>query len=256
MKIHGIDVSHHQGNIDWNTVCNELKRVNNNQNNGFTMIRAGYSNIKGTGGLIVDGRFHKNIQECNRLGIPCGVYVYSYDKSPEAAKKTMQDLFQVLRSSSYRVEYPVVYDVEYETYNKTCGKARNTDIIIAAMKVIESNKYYGMIYCSRDFFENFTELSRLSDYDKWEAAYTVADTDHIPNGIWQYTSLNLLKIKGIPDEDHLDCNVSYKDYKDIITKAGLNGLSGRVNFITAGPMTQSQYDYLTSKLDEFGIEYD
>lgn len=254
--IYGIDVSRHQGVIDWNKVLKSLQEANGNKNNGFVMIRAGYSNTDGLGGLCVDRMFHKNIEECNCLGIPCGLYVYSYDKSPEAAEKTMNDLFMILHNSQYQIEYPIAYDVEYEEYNKTCGKERNTDIIISAMKVIEKNNYYAMIYCSRDFFIRFTDLTRLIEYDKWEAAYTATDTDHVPNGIWQYSSLNPLQIKGIPSEKYLDCNISYKDYKAIITKAGLNGLSSKVNFITAGPMTQTQYDYLISKLDELGIEYD
>ena len=90
------------------------------------------------------------------------------------------------------------------------------------MQVVESAGYYGMVYCSRDFFQRYTSLDELTGYDKWEAAYTSADTAAVANGIWQYSSRNALGIAGFGNS--LDCDIAYKDYPGIIRAAGLNGL--------------------------------
>ena len=111
--------------------------------------------------------------------------------------------------------------MEYEPFNKSCGKATNTAIIKAALEVLEAAGYYAAVYCSRDFFLNYTNLAALSGFDKWEAAYTASDTAAVQNGLWQYSSKNALKIAGFGDK--LDCDVSYKDYPAIMRQAGLNG---------------------------------
>lgn len=134
----------------------------------------------------------------------------------------------------YKPEYPIFYDVEYEPFN--AGKetddpakkrsmeevrATNTAMIQAALETLENAGYYAVVYCSRDFFLNYTDLAELDAYDKWEAAYTATDTDVVENGIWQYSSKNPLNIPGFGDS--LDCDVAYKDYPSIIKAAGLNG---------------------------------
>lgn len=220
MKVFGIDVSHHQGAVDWDTVAAALKKANGGASPGFAILRVGYGHTNGKGGLVVDGQIPRNLEECNRVGLPCGVYVYCYDATPEAATITMQQAMRMI--AGYKLEYPVIYDVEYEKSNLTAGKAGNTAIIKAAMEVVEGAGYYGMVYCSRDFFLNYTNLAELVAYDKWEAAYTQSDTAEVPNGIWQYSSKNALGIPGFGNS--LDCDVAYKDYPGIIRRAGLNRL--------------------------------
>lgn len=222
-KIYGIDVSHHQGIVDWDRVSEWLKSKNNHQNSGFAILRVGYSRRDGKGGLVTDGQILRNLSECSRLSIPIGVYVYCYDTSPEAARTTMAQALKTIEE--YKLQYPVVYDVEYGTndgkayksesnyqYNLTSNKVNNTAIIKAAMETVENSGYYGMVYCSRNFFTSYTDLSALSAYDKWEAAYTEKDTDAVENGIWQYTSSGV--VDGI--SGNVDLDVAYKDYPGII----------------------------------------
>lgn len=218
-KIYGIDVSRHQGVIDWATVAAELRRVNGGASPGFAILRAGYSARHGKGGLYIDGQLLRNIKGCEQYGIPMGIYVYCYDQSAAAAVITAEQTIKAI--SGHKFDYPIYYDVEYEPFNKSCGKAVNTAIIKAALDTFEQAGYYAAVYCSRDFFINYTNLSGLSGYDKWEAAYTSVDTDTVQNGLWQYSSKNALGIKGFGTK--LDCDVSYKDYPAIMRAAGLNG---------------------------------
>ena len=94
-------------------------------------------------------------------------------------------------------------------------------MISAALSKLEKLGYYAAVYCSRDFFLNYTNLSALSSFDKWEAAYTATDTNAVQNGLWQYSSTNALGIKGFGNK--LDCDVCYRDYPSIMQAAGLNG---------------------------------
>mgnify|MGYP000043681124 FL=1 len=203
-KIYGIDVSHHQGAINWKQTASELRRVNGGTSPGFAILRVGYSARHGKGGLWMDGQWTKNVEGCEAYGVPMGVYVYSYDTSPEAAAITARQVVNQLRGHIW--DYPIYLDVEYEPYNtgkdgrgrsRTQIKADNTAIIKAALDVYEKAGYYAAVYCSRDFFLNYTNLGDLAGFDKWEAAYTRSDTAAVENGLWQYSSKNALGIAGL-----------------------------------------------------------
>lgn len=227
-KIYGADFSHHQGTVDWATVATELRRVNGGTSPGFAILRAGYSARHGKGGLWTDGQFLRNIRECEKYGIPMGVYFYCYDESAAAAEITAEQVAALLKG--HKFAYPIYYDVEYEPFNtgkdgsgrtRAQVKATNTAMISAALSKLEKLGYYAAVYCSRDFFLNYTNLSALANFDKWEAAYTAADNDTVQNGLWQYSSTNALGIKGFGNK--LDCDVCYRDYPSIMQAAGLNG---------------------------------
>lgn len=78
MKIYGIDVSHHQGAINWQRTASELRRVNGGTSPGFAILRVGYSARHGKGGLYMDGQFLNNLAACEKYGVAeffCVVYV-------------------------------------------------------------------------------------------------------------------------------------------------------------------------------------
>lgn len=114
-KIYGIDVSHHQGAINWKQTASELRRVNGGTSPGFAILRVGYSARHGKGGLWMDNQWTKNVEGCEAYGVPMGVYVYSYDTSPEAAAITARQVVNQLRGHIW--DYPIYLDVEYEPYN-------------------------------------------------------------------------------------------------------------------------------------------
>ena len=71
--IYGIDVSHHQGAINWERTASELRRVNGGSNPGFAILRVGYSARHGKGGLYMDNQFLANVAGCEKYGVPMGV---------------------------------------------------------------------------------------------------------------------------------------------------------------------------------------
>ena len=272
MKIYGIDVSHHQGDVDWRRTAAELRRVNGENNPGFAILRAGYSARHGKGGLYADGQILDNIAGCEKHGVPMGIYFYSYDESPEAAKRTAQQVLGLIKG--HRFGYPIYLDMEYEPFNtgreKIDGKRyprkrsrqevrdTNTAMIRAALEEFERAGYYAAVYCSCDFFQSYTNLGQLAGFDKWEAAYTARDTDAVENGLWQYSSSNPLRIAGFGDR--LDCDVAYKDYPAIMAAAGLNGYPAgsdthpeMLYTLTVGPMTAGDRNTIKSAADKLAL---
>ena len=92
----GLDVSEFQGRIQWDQVVTD-----------FAIIRAGF------GERTLDAQFVRNIQECNRLNIPCGVYWFSYALNTEDAVQEARSCLEAVRP--YTLEYPVCFDFEYDS---------------------------------------------------------------------------------------------------------------------------------------------
>lgn len=270
MKIYGIDVSHHQGTINWEKTASELRRVNGDNSPGFAILRVGYSARHGKGGLYTDGQFLNNVDGCEKYGVPMGVYWYCYDTTAEAARITARQVIKML--SGHKFDYPIYFDVEYGTndgsasgykYNSTANRANNTALIQAALEELEKAGYYAAVYCSRDFFLNYTNLGQLAAFDKWEAAYTSSDTSAVQNGLWQYSSSNPLGIAGFGNS--LDCDVAYKDYPAIMRQNGLNGYERQETTgsqeeeeqenqqtPTIGPMSRGDFDRVVNQAAALG----
>lgn len=208
-----LDVSTWQGSVDW-------AKVKANGVDGV-FIRAGF------GSNTLDNKFIRNISECNRLGIPCGVYWFSYALNADMAKKEAEYCLKVIEP--YRVELPVCFDFEYDSvrYAKTQGvtvtKDLATDMVHAFCGTIEAAGYYAMNYANPDYLKNYFDDTVLK-YDLWYAWYKAnPNLDERPRaevGIWQYSSTG--RVDGIAS--NVDLNVAYKDYRTIIAKAGLNRL--------------------------------
>lgn len=207
----GIDVSKWQGKIDWEKV----KKAGIE----FVIIRAGY------GQNNIDEYFERNIKECNRLGIPCGVYWFSYALNADMARQEARYCLAAIKP--YKVEYPVCFDFEYDSveYAKKKGititKSLATAIADAFLNEIEKAGYYAMNYTNKDFSNKYFDMTKLDRYDLWYAWWSVANQPDMKCGIWQYTSDG--KVDGI--QGRVDMNIAYKDYPTIIRRAKLNRLN-------------------------------
>ena len=209
----GIDVSHHQAKVDWEKVKAAGYK--------FAIIRAGY------GRNNIDEQFKRNISECNRLGIPCGIFWASYALNEGEAKNEAKYCLAAI--APYTVEYPVYFDLEYFTadYMAKNGvkltKSTATRHAEVFLEAIEDAGYYAGLYANPDYLSRFFDASLLEKYDLWLANYkTNPDFSSPPRscGIWQHSST--AKVNGI--SGNVDANVAYKDYPTIIRKAGLNKL--------------------------------
>ena len=208
----GIDVSEHQGTIDWDAVSGSVD---------FAMLRAGY----GRGNL--DKQFVRNITECNRLGIPCGVYWFSYALT--AADAAQEAVYCLAAIEPYTVEYPVCFDFEYASveYAANAGvsvtKALASAMAQAFCGVIEADAYYAMLYSNPDYLSRYFDSATAARFDLWLASWqTNPDPTAPPRscGVWQYGTTAVGGIAG-----NVDGDVSYNDYPTILREFGLNDLA-------------------------------
>lgn len=201
----GIDVSKWQGDIDWGKVSADGV--------DFAMIRSSY------GSKNTDTKLKKNVSGCEKNGINYGFYHYTYAESVAEAREEARYFLKTIKN--YDPTYPVVLDIEEEHFKKMSRK-KVTDIIVAFVEVIENAGYYAMVYSSPTFFNDYTNISRLVDYDIWIACW--GDEDRLNfyydghYGMWQYSSTG--NINGIDGDT--DLNYAFKDYAAVIKKNGLN----------------------------------
>ncbi len=235
--ITGIDVSHHQGTLDW-AALKKCEKVN------FAIIRAGYGRVSSQ----KDKQFEANYKGSKAQGIPVGAYWYSYATTVDQAKLEAQTFLQTIKGKTF--EYPLFFDQEYEPGIVALTNAQRTAICKAFCSELEKAGYYAGIYCSSDWMNSKLNYKELSEYDHWAAQYGKTCTSKHVYGIWQYSSENALNIPGFGKS--LDCNYCYKDYPTIIKKAGLNGY-GKKYTATIGPMDDREKYVINSKANELDL---
>lgn len=189
----GIDVSTWQGTIDWERV-----RAAGIE---FAIIRAGF------GGNNLDTQFARNISECNRLGIPCGVYWFSYALNEADAAQEAEYCLAAI--APYRVDYPVFFDFEYDStrYAQSKGVKVTRELVTkmaeAFCERVVGAGYTAGVYTNLDYSRNMLDLSKLSAYELWWAWWAdAAEPNREGVCVWQYTSKG--RVDGIAGNVDLD----------------------------------------------------
>ena len=160
MQISGIDVSKWQGKIDW-------AKVKASGQVEFALLRAGYGDALSCPDQY-DPTFEYNYTECSRVGIPVGVYWYSYATTPEMARQEARACIAALKGK--RFEYPIYYDVEEMRIFNT---GRTNEIIKAFCDELEKAGYWVGIYIYRAAVQQY-----LDDYTRTRYAMASTDVDH------------------------------------------------------------------------------
>lgn len=194
----GIDVSSHQGNIDWNLVAQDGVE--------FAIIRVGYRGYGSEGRLVVDEKFENNIKGATAAGIKVGVYFFSQAiNEAELLEEANLVLEQI---APYKIECPVVYDVE-----KTSAQGRmnaisveeRTQLTKLFCQTIADAGYRPMIYHNTEMGALLINIAELEDYDKWYASYSDQMFYPYDYKIWQYSDKG--KIQGISTD--VDLNICF-----------------------------------------------
>jgi GH25 family lysozyme M1 (1,4-beta-N-acetylmuramidase)/glucan-binding YG repeat protein len=195
-KMLGVDVSRHQGVIDWNKV--------KNTGISFAIIQAGY----GDSSTQIDPYFIQNIEGALAAGIKVGSYWFSYATSVEDAKLEASVFANTLAPYKDRLTFPAFYDFEYASYsyyqkiNKVEPTKENiTDMAVAFIEAMKSMGYIAGNYTNLDYYRNYFDYSKLEQYQMWYAQYQVASPD-VKTSLWQYSSKGT--IDGIAGDADLD----------------------------------------------------
>lgn len=249
MKAKGIDVSKHQGHIDWKQVKADGIE--------FAILRVGYGND------IVsqdDQLFIENADTCTRLGIPFGVYLYSYAATVGEARSEAEHVLRLIRGCD--LSYPVYYDLEDEKTTGTCSNAQIEEIASCFASVIEAAGYKVGIYASKYWWTTKLTGAIYSRWERWVAQYNSECTYSGDYGMWQYGSDG--RVNGI--SGRVDVNICYKNYPAILAGIqediteqgeGLPDLSAYKGVSIAAALKECGYDnsytYRVQLADRLGI---
>lgn len=202
----GIDVSKHQGDIDWKKV--KAAGIQ------FAMIRAGYGRFDDQ----KDPKFSANYSGAKAAGVKVGAYHYSYAKTVEQAKQEAETFLAWIKGKSF--DYPVAFDIEDKT-QAGLGKQLISDMIRAFCETVEAAGYYVCVYANKDWLVNRIDDDCKKKYDTWLAEWRSGEPTYSGSyGMWQYTSDG--SVSGI--DGRVDMNTAYKDYPAIMKANGLNGV--------------------------------
>ena len=196
----GIDVSYHNGYIDWEAV--------KNSGIDFAMLRIGYRGYE-SGDINPDKNFGDYIRDAKSAGIDVGIYFFSQALTVEEAIEEADYVVSCL--DGYDIPYPVVYDWEVMTDNARTDEIYPdtlNDCAAAFCNRIAENGYIPMIYASKRQALFKYDLNKLAGFDFWLAEYS--DEPEFPYmfTMWQYASDG--KIDGIDGD--VDVNISFVDY--------------------------------------------
>ncbi len=198
-KSFGIDVSAHQGRINWAAV--KAAGVD------FAMIRCGFRGY-GTGAICEDAYFKTNVAGATANGIKIGIYFYSAAINENEAVE--EAVWVISKIKTYRITYPVVYD--FEDYQRhRCANvdgAQATRNAHTFLNLIRQAGYDPMMYANKSDLTSRISRSAFSGYKMWLAHYT-SQTDYSGSyQMWQYTSKG--NVSGI--NGYVDMNIAYFSY--------------------------------------------
>lgn len=191
----GIDVSKWQKEIDWEAVKNSGIE--------FAIIRMGYQTDY-DGEYVLDPYFISNIEEAKKVGLPVGIYFYSYAKNVKQAEEQAKWVIENLKN--YEIDLPIAFDWEsWNSFNKaemsfnTINKVANT-----FLDNLENAGYKGMLYSSKTYLEKIWYPTK---HKTWLAQYNKEATYKGEYCIWQMSSIG--KVNGINGD--VDIDIMYLD---------------------------------------------
>ena len=194
----GIDVSKHNGDIDWGAVKNS--GVN------FVIIRCGYRGSS-QGALIVDPKFAENIQGAQAAGLKVGVYFFTQAIDRAEAVEEASMVLELIKN--YTITYPVFLDVEPSGgRGDKLDKAARTDVIKAFCETIQQYGYSAGIYANKTWLTEKFDVGSLGAYKIWLAQYASVPTYTGRYNMWQYKCTG--KVSGITGD--VDLNMSFLGY--------------------------------------------
>ena len=190
----GIDVSYHQGTIDW-------EKVKNSGQVDFAIIRCGIGMDQTNQD---DTQWENNTSECERLGIPYGTFLYSYADTVEKARSEAQHVIRLVQGKN--LTYPIYYDMEDNSVMNKIDSKTAGEIAQTFLNTLEANGYKNVaVYSSKSLFETKLTADIFNRYPRWVAHYNDTCGYQGSYHMWQYT--NKGQIDGITGNVDLDYKI-------------------------------------------------
>ncbi len=204
----GIDVSHHNGYIDWKSVARSGKK--------FAILKCQYEAMSHR----IDETFEYNYAEAGKYGLARGVYIFIASASMADMEGDAKSLLKHLNGR--KLEYGIWIDLEANIV-RSRGKAYIKGLVNTYAQIFRAAGYYVGIYCNRDWYLNVMHDELKANYDFWIARYPRNDVGEYnansslkPSSnmavAWQYSSKG--RVSGIKGNVDLDV-----DYDGVINLA-------------------------------------
>jgi GH25 family lysozyme M1 (1,4-beta-N-acetylmuramidase) len=192
----GIDISHHDGEIDFNAV--------KESGIDFVIIRVGYRGYGAEGILREDKNYRQYIEAAHDAGLDVGVYIFSQAINTDEAREEAELVLNALED--YDIELPVVYDPESilnaNARTDYVSAEQFTENAVTFCQIMEDAGYQPMIYCNMLWEAFKLDLYQLSDYPIWYADYEEKPQTPYYFSFWQYS--NTGKVPGVDGMVDLD----------------------------------------------------
>lgn len=231
----GIDVSYHNGNIDFAKVKDAGIE--------FVIIRAGYGKTISQ----KDKNFEKNYKAAKAAGLKVGAYWYSYAGTDEKVSQAVAAAEAVLEASvclevirGKQFEMPIYFDIEEQKQFRR-GKSFCSALVRSFCNALEKAGYFAGFYTSRSAVTNYISENVAKRYAFWVAEWGKKVNYSGNYGMWQYSDKG--RVSGIIGS--VDMDTSYVDYPAIIKRKGLNGFGME----STKPTTQKVVTYTVKKGD-------
>ena len=196
-----IDVSEHNQDIDWEKV--------KNSDVDFAILRVGYGNDVS---YQDDKKWQYNVSECTRLGIPFGVYIYSYAENTTEAESEADHVLRLIKG--YNLAYPVYYDLEDNSQVSLGNDTIQKFAEIFCNKISNAGYQVG-VYANLNWWNNYLTGSVYNNWHRWVAQYNYQCDYNGNYDMWQCTS------KAQVDGISTDVDVSFY-YGDLLSDADVN----------------------------------
>ncbi len=192
----GIDVSRHNGNVDFQAV--KAAGID------FVILRGAYRSYGANGELHLDEKFHENLLAASAAGLDTGVYVFSQAISEEEAVEEAELLLSALSGAS--ISMPVIFDPESilddEARTDNVSGEQFTKNTIAFCERVKQAGYQPMVYSNMIWETEFLDLSALTDYPIWYADYEDSPQSPYWFSMWQYAEDGTVPgVDGVVDLD-------------------------------------------------------
>lgn len=207
--LNGIDVSEHQGYIDWNMV--------DESGIDYAIIRAGY----GKESYQRDLCFDRNMQDIQNTDIYYGIYWFSYAMSVEEAQQEAEACCEIIKDYD-GYTFPIYFDIETNAQRDYLTTAEASAITETFCSYLQEQGYYVGIYSCSSFLQTKLYSNVTDKYDVWVAQYADKVSWYTGNyGMWQYTSTGY--VNGINTD--VDMNYCYVNYPKLISPETYTGLA-------------------------------
>lgn len=237
----GIDVSHHNGMIDWDALA-KSERID------FVIIRAGYGRLT----KQKDKLFEKNYTGAKNAGLHVGAYWYSYAQNPAEALLEAKTCLEIIKNKKF--DMPIYFDIE-ESSQVKLRKAVCSAMVKAFCGELEKAGYFVGVYSFDSFFKTNLDDDIRTRYATWIARTPKNDDGKTvikPSyncGIHQYSFKG--KIPGINGD--VDLNTCDTNYPDVIRRKGLNGYGSYKVIAIKANLSDSDATELKKKCKALGM---